>query len=259
MPEGEGARGPEEGDPKVCWWAPTVVVAMRQQADAADVQEWACATLADLSAEDETNQWRIADVGGIEAVVAAMRRHADAANVQEWACETLWSLATNSNNMNHKHIADAGGIEAVVAAMRRHADAAGVQELGCAMIWNLATDDDDVIHKHIANAGGIEVVVYQEFFGGAFSVYDGTIGACIFICSLFTGKQSHHYGLYQTLFSDRFCQFFQCFLVKINTWLELARNQMIYSNFLQVTLLLVRLCQGMNTLRIKMNITQQAT
>ena len=57
----------------------------------------ACAALSNLALNNDHNQLKIAEAGGIEAVVAAMDVYKTSVFVQEHACAALWILAAQGS------------------------------------------------------------------------------------------------------------------------------------------------------------------
>ncbi|EGD79186.1 hypothetical protein PTSG_09915 [Salpingoeca rosetta] len=101
----------------------------------ADVQERACAALANLAINND-NKVAIAAKGGIEIVVAAMNRFSSNGGVQHQGCVALAELACN--DANKMAIVSKGGVDAVIAAMQNHGKKAVVQNNGCVALGILA-------------------------------------------------------------------------------------------------------------------------
>eukprot|EP00668_Euglena_longa_P007151 GGOE01008553.1.p1 GENE.GGOE01008553.1~~GGOE01008553.1.p1 ORF type:complete len:1575 (-),score=404.38 GGOE01008553.1:264-4640(-) len=162
-----------------------------------ELQRWALAAVANLSAYDEQKAVVMA-CRGVEAIVAAMGRAGHYAPIQGHGCHALWNLARDDrcqvalstagaipaviramvshpatllvqepgvgalsqlalNVANWVPIAQENGIEGVVAAMKCFMGHVQLVAHGCQALWQLALNDAN--KEHIAEAEGIQQIV----------------------------------------------------------------------------------------------------
>jgi len=108
------------------------LIAMRNHADAPNVQTIACGALASLAKADAA---LICQQGGIVDIVSAMKSHREVALVQEQACGAIWKLAIN-NEAGQERIRRDGAIGAIQAALAKHRTNDLIQTYGA---WALET------------------------------------------------------------------------------------------------------------------------
>ena len=94
-----------------------ILDALKRHKANADVQEWGCGALQNLTLNDD-NKKTIAKLGGIKVILDAMKRHESNADVQGRVCAVLTNLA--ANDADKKRIAKMGCIKVIFDAMKRH-------------------------------------------------------------------------------------------------------------------------------------------
>ena len=124
----------------------------------AGVARAGCDTLWNLAANNNDNQKRIAEAGGIEMILRVMEMHrASNAEVAKNGCGALGTLAVNGENQ--KSIEEKGGIAMSLRMMKKHGESnAGVAENGCSVLLKLAYNNTDN-QKSIEKKGGIAMIL----------------------------------------------------------------------------------------------------
>ena len=82
------------------------------------MQEQGCWALWNLAANNDANQVKIGEAGGVDAVVKAMQTHLQHAGVQEQGCGALMNLA--AKDALRASIKDLGGCTAARSASEAH-------------------------------------------------------------------------------------------------------------------------------------------
>lgn len=93
------------------------------------IQEESCATIVNLSVDNDANKRKISNCGGIIIIINAMKYHTGSDRVQEEACRALWTLAYKNDPIKLA-IANSGGVEAINNAMSNHPEKDRVQKFG---------------------------------------------------------------------------------------------------------------------------------
>jgi len=92
---------------------------MKKYNTCVDVQEEACASLVNLSVDNDANKLIIENSGGINLILSALRNYSKMERVQEEGCRALWTLSYK-NNASKSAVAKAGGIEVFENAISNH-------------------------------------------------------------------------------------------------------------------------------------------